>query len=155
MAHSRLAVVSVAVAVLAGCSSTDRASTRVGQVQPVVITSAATVASVTIAVVNEIDFRLRPAPGHRPDGQAVTWPAPTSSDPTVLQPRGLGDCPANYTCEQFKAQAVGTADLIVAEPSGIICDAGCVGIAARAPHRIPVEVIRQGPSRVLYQPPGT
>lgn len=144
---------SLAAAPVAGCGSSGTQA-HTGPAHSVVVTDPATVGSIAVAVGDTIDFRVPPPAGeHRSNGQPVTWPAPYTSQPALLRAEAAQDCPADYTCEDFRALVTGSATIYVPSPSGIICGPNheCVGISARAPFPIPVLVRTGGAPVVSYR----
>lgn len=143
----------LAAAPLGACGS-SRSMPPTGSARSVVITDPTVVASITVAVGDTIDFRMPPLTGeHRFNGQPVDWPPPYTSQSTVLRAQAASGCPSGYTCAAFKAVATGSAILYLPSPSGVICGGGhgCIGIAARAPRPVPVDVGTRGVPVVRYR----
>lgn len=141
------------VASVAACGSTPSKPPN-GSAHSVVIADPARLVSIAVAVGDTIDFRMPPLTGeHRFNGQPVTWPAPYTSQTSVLRAEAVSDCPSDYTCGAFKVVAAGTAVLYLASPSGVICGGGhgCIGISAPAPRRVPVEARGRGAPVVSYR----
>ena len=148
---ARLALLAAFLSLVA-CSSGDKPTPQI-PATPVVIRNPDAIATIIVAVGDDIDFRLAPQPGvHRPNGQPVNWPTPYTDDTAVLHPSHPETCPNHDTCQNFKAIASGTTKVYSVGPSGVICDnQGCAGIQAALPHPIQVNVVAVGTPKVIYR----